>query len=79
VVQEVRSHFPREVFNTLIPRSVRLSEAPSYGLTILEYDPTSRGALAYASLAGELVARAGMGVGQPQAPQVPTAAEEVAS
>ncbi|HET9493620.1 MAG TPA: ParA family protein [Chloroflexia bacterium] len=71
VVQEVRSHFPREVFNTLIPRSVRLSEAPSYGLTILEYDPTSRGALAYASLASEVVARAGMA-------QVPAAAGEVA-
>lgn len=57
VVQEVRSHFPKEVFNTLIPRSVRLSEAPSYGLTILEYDPNSRGAVAYATLAEELVAR----------------------
>ncbi|HYO49511.1 MAG TPA: ParA family protein [Chloroflexia bacterium] len=57
VVQEVRSHFPKEVFNTLIPRSVRLSEAPSYGLTILEYDPNSRGAVAYAMLAEELVAR----------------------
>ena len=54
VVQEVRVHFPSEVFNTLIPRSVRLSEAPSYGLTILEYDPNSRGALAYASLADEV-------------------------
>ncbi len=75
VVQEVRSHFPREVFNTLVPRSVRLSEAPSYGLTSLEYDPTSRGALAYASLAGELVARAGMSAGQPQ---MPAAAGEVA-
>ena len=71
VVQEVRSHFPREVFDTLVPRSVRLSEAPSYGLTILEYDPTSRGALAYASLASEVVARAGMA-------QVPAAAGEVA-
>jgi chromosome partitioning protein len=57
VVQEVKSHFPREVFNTLIPRSVRLSEAPSYGLTILEYDPTSRGAAAYAALASEVAAR----------------------
>ena len=59
VVQEVKSHFPREMFQTLIPRSVRLSEAPSYGLTILEYDANSRGALAYAALAGELVARSG--------------------
>ncbi|HST06180.1 MAG TPA: AAA family ATPase [Chloroflexia bacterium] len=59
VVQEVKSHFPRETFATLIPRSVRLSEAPSYGLTILEYDPNSRGALAYAALANELTVRAG--------------------
>jgi chromosome partitioning protein len=57
VVEEVKSHFPREVFTTLVPRSVRLSEAPSYGLTILEYDPTSRGAVAYAALAGEVAAR----------------------
>ncbi len=57
VVQEVKSHFPREVFDTLVPRSVRLSEAPSYGMTILEYDPNSRGAAAYAALAGEVMAR----------------------
>jgi chromosome partitioning protein len=59
VVQEVNAHFPREVFDTLVPRSVRLSEAPSYGLSILEYDPHSRGALAYAALAAEVVARSG--------------------
>jgi len=67
VVQEVKSHFPREVFNTLVPRSVRLSEAPSYGLTILEYDPNSRGAAAYTALAGEVEARSKWlrgGVGQ---------------
>lgn len=60
VVQEVRGHFPREAFETLVPRSVRLSEAPSYGLTILEYDPNSRGALAYSALAGELATRSGL-------------------
>src|SRR5688500_11457613 len=60
VVSEVRGHFPRETFNTLIPRSVRLSEAPSYGLTILEYDPNSRGALAYAQLAAEVLSRSGV-------------------
>ncbi|HKP51646.1 MAG TPA: ParA family protein [Chloroflexia bacterium] len=63
VVQEVRTHFPNQIFNTLIPRSVRLSEAPSYGLTILEYDPNSRGALAYADLAHELVARTALSEG----------------
>src|SRR5207237_7427312 len=57
VVNEVKGHFPNEIFNTLVPRSVRLSEAPSYGLTILEYDPNSRGALSYAALAEEVVAR----------------------
>jgi len=57
VVDEVKEHFPKEVFNTLVPRSVRLSEAPSYGLTIMEYDPNSRGALAYKALADEVMAR----------------------
>lgn len=57
VVQEVAAHFPREVFRTIVPRSIRLSEAPSYGKTILEYDPASRGAAAYRGLAEELVAR----------------------
>ena len=57
VVQEVKAHFPKEVFNTLVPRSVRLSEAPSYGQTILEYDPNSRGAVAYKALAEEIIAR----------------------
>lgn len=62
VVQEVRSHFPNEVLQTLVPRSVRLSEAPSYGLSILEYDPNSRGAVAYSTLAREIMARTGGGV-----------------
>jgi chromosome partitioning protein len=55
VVREVRSHFPGEVFNTLIPRSVRLAEAPSHGLPISEYDPSSAGATAYHELAVELL------------------------
>ncbi|MEW6230915.1 MAG: ParA family protein [Chloroflexota bacterium] len=57
VVQEVQRHFPREIFRTIIPRSIRLSEAPSYGQTILEYDPTSRGAVAYQNLAEEVLSR----------------------
>lgn len=56
VVQEVRSHFGDTVLPTLIPRSVRLSEAPSYGQTVLAYDPTSSGALAYMDAARELIA-----------------------
>lgn len=57
VVEEVRRYFPQRVFATLIPRSIRLSEAPSYGQLISEYDPTSRGAQAYASLTEELINR----------------------
>lgn len=57
VVQDVKSYYPSEIFSTRIPRSVRLSEAPSYGMTILEYDPNSRGAAAYAALASEVAAR----------------------
>ncbi len=57
VVQEVRRHFPAETLETVIPRSVRLSEAPSHGKPVIEYEPSSRGALAYADLARELVAR----------------------
>ena len=55
VVEEVRTHFPRATFESVIPRSVRLSEAPSYGQPARTYDPASRGALAYASLAEELL------------------------
>jgi chromosome partitioning protein len=58
VVQEVRDYFPEQVFQTIIPRSVRLSEAPSYGQTILSYAPNSAGALAYQALAQEFMARA---------------------
>jgi chromosome partitioning protein len=58
VVREVRGHFAKEAFTTMIPRNVRLSEAPSYGLTILEHDARSPGALAYKELAEEVIARA---------------------
>ncbi len=57
IVREVRSHFPNEAFQTIINRSVRLSEAPSFGQSILDYDPTSPGALAYRALAEEVLAR----------------------
>ncbi len=57
VVEEVRRHFPDKTFQTVIPRSVRLSEAPSYGKPVLEYEPSSRGASAYADLAQELIQR----------------------
>lgn len=57
VVAEVRQHFPHEAFRSIIPRSVRLSEAPSYGEPIITYAPASPGALAYQALAAELLAR----------------------
>ena len=57
IVREVRDHFPREVFQTIINRNVRLSEAPSFGQSILDYDPHSPGATAYRSLAEEVMAR----------------------
>ena len=58
VVREVAEHFPREKFQQTIPRNVRLAEAPSFGQTVLEHDPRSPGALAYKTLAEEVIARA---------------------
>ena len=60
VVQEVRAHFPNEVFETMIPRNIRLSEAPSYGLPIHLYDARCIGAKAYGELAKELIERRGV-------------------
>jgi len=57
IVREVRNHFPHEAFQTIINRNVRLSEAPSFGQAILDYDPTSPGGLAYRALAEEVMAR----------------------
>jgi chromosome partitioning protein len=57
VASEVRRHMNGSVYDTVVPRSVRLSEAPSHGLPIALYDPASRGADAYRELAGEVTAR----------------------
>jgi chromosome partitioning protein len=57
VASEVRRHMNGTVYDTVVPRSVRLSEAPSHGLPIALYDPASRGANAYRELAGEVAAR----------------------
>jgi chromosome partitioning protein len=54
VVQEVRSHFGERVCRNVVPRTVRLSEAPSFGQPIMAFDPTSRGAIAYRELAREV-------------------------
>lgn len=57
VVDEVRSYFGKTVFDTLIPRTVKLSEAPSYGMPITQYDPTGKGAQSYIDLAKEVINR----------------------
>jgi chromosome partitioning protein len=57
ITREVRRFFPDKVFDTIVPRNVRLSEAPSFGETIFSYSPDSAGALAYAALTEELLAR----------------------
>lgn len=55
IVQEVRNYFAGKVFDSIIPRNVRLAEAPSYGMTIMQYDKTSKGALAYDALSEEFI------------------------
>ncbi len=66
VVNEVRRFFPNQVFETVIPRSVRLAEAPSYGQPISYYAPNSPGAIAYASLAREVLVQDGVRIPMPQ-------------
>ena len=57
VAQEVRRHFPGKVFSSVIPRNVRLAEAPSHGLPVTAYDKSSRGAKAYQAMAEEIKAK----------------------
>ena len=57
VADEVRTHFPEQVLRTAVPRSVRISEAPSYMQTVMTYDPASTGALAYREAAREMAER----------------------
>ena len=58
VAQSVRSHFPQELIDIPVPRAVRISEAPSYGQTVMTYDPSSPGAIAYMQIAREIARRA---------------------
>jgi chromosome partitioning protein len=67
VVAEVQTYFPAQVFKAVIPRSVRLAEAPSYGQPISVYAPSSTGAEAYAALAREVLAGDGLQIPIPQA------------
>lgn len=57
VVEEVRSHFQHLVFNTIIPRNIRLSECPSFGVPVIAHDADSKGAISYVNLAHEIVER----------------------
>ena len=57
VAQDVRDHFPEQTLATTIPRSVRISEAPSYGQTVITYDPQSTGARSYTDAATEIARR----------------------
>src|ERR1700749_4323138 len=57
VETELRTHFPGLVFETVIPRSIRVAESPSYGLPVIDHAPSSRGSVAYKALAKELAAR----------------------
>ena len=59
VIEEIRGYFKNKVFNTIIPRLVRLVEAPSHGKPISDYDPDSRATLAYQNLAKEVISRDG--------------------
>ncbi len=60
VHEEVKRHFPDKLFETVIPRNVRLAEAPSFGKPILQYDKWSKGARAYKALTGEVIKRSGV-------------------
>ncbi|RLA06697.1 MAG: ParA family protein [Gammaproteobacteria bacterium] len=55
VSDQLIEHFGKKVYNTIIPRNISIAEAPSYGKSILKYEPTSKGALAYMALAGEII------------------------
>jgi chromosome partitioning protein len=59
VADEVREHFKEQVLRTAIPRSVRVSEAPSYGQSVITYDPGSPGALSYLEAAREMAIKGG--------------------
>ena len=57
VSDQLEEHFGEQVYRTLVPRNVRVAEAPSHGIPVLRYDPGSRGSLAYIGLAGEILRR----------------------
>ena len=72
VVNDVRNYFAEIVYQTVIPRTVRLGEAPSFGKSIIEYEPNGRGATAYRALADEFMIRRGLA----EAPPAPSVSQE---
>ncbi len=62
VVEEVKSHFPQMVFETIIPRNIKLSESPSFGMPVLAYDADSKGAVSYLNLAKEIIQKNGLSI-----------------
>ena len=79
VSSQLIEHFGDQVFRTVVPRNVRLAEAPSHGISIMEYDRNSRGALAYLALAGEIVRQRGRAGKSKDATAVPAAATGTAA
>jgi len=57
VTEELSTHFKEELFSTVIPRNIKLAEAPSFGKSALEYEPNAKGTMAYLAMAGELIAK----------------------
>ncbi len=76
VSAEIKSHFGAKVFDTVIPRNVRIAEAPSYGKPVILHDATSKGAIAHLAFARELLAREGKPVEQTEAQKVANAKAE---
>ena len=60
VVEEVRMHFKDMTFDTIIPRNVKLSESPSFGMPVVAFDATGKGAVAYLNLANEIATKNGL-------------------
>lgn len=79
VVEEVRRYFPQRTFATVVPRSVRLAEAPSFGQSIAEYDAASRGAAAYRAVVDELSTRLSLGLALSDSPLSASSAEHLAA
>lgn len=64
VVEEVKTHFKQLVFNTIIPRNIRLSESPSFGVPVISHDAESKGAVSYINLANEIIEKNGLTAGK---------------